>query len=313
MKDILLDCDPGHDDMVAIMVALAHPGINLRGITTVAGNQTGDKTAINAAKVLTLCRATDVPLVRGSDVPIVRPLTIAASIHGVSGLDGADLPDPEIEPRAGHAVDFLESVLMESETPITLVPTGPLTNIGLLLRKQPKVREKIERICLMGGAVREANFTPGAEFNIFVDPEAAQIVFESGIPITMVGLDVTNRAMLSMGDIDAITARGGPASRIVGPLLRFFAGTYEEVFGISGAALHDALAMLAAVEPDVITTEKYHVDIETAGTHTRGQTVVDLFGVGGGEPNADVAMDLNLERFKEVIQQSIDWVDQRWM
>ena len=311
MIDVLLDCDPGHDDMVAIMVALAHPQINLRGITTVAGNQTGEKTFANAGKVLTLCRAEGVPLARGADTPLVRPLTVAANIHGTSGLDGADLPESVVVPRREHAVDFLETMLMESPTPMTVVPTGPLTNIGMLLRKRPEVTRKIERICLMGGAVRDANFTPGAEFNIFVDPEAAEIVFDSGVPITMIGLDVSNRAMLTVEEIDSITARNGAASRIIGPLLRFFAQTYEDVFGIAGAPLHDALAMLAAVEPQVVTTRRLHVDVETTGTHTRGQTVVDVYGVTDKQPNADVALDLDLPRFKQVIFDTITAMDER--
>ena len=309
MKELLLDCDPGHDDMMAIMVALAHPEITLRGITTVAGNQTGEKTFANAGRVLTLCNAVEVPLARGYDAPILRPLTIAPDIHGVSGLDGADLPESIVKPCKEHAVEFLERTLMGASSPITLVPTGPLTNIAMLLRKRPEVTAHIDRICLMGGAVRESNVTPCAEFNIFVDPEAAHIVFESGVPITMVGLDVTNRAIVTLEDIDGITAQAGAVSGIVGPLLRFFASAYRQMFGIAGAPLHDALAMLAAVEPEVLTTRRLRVDVETVGTHTRGQTVTDLYGVTDAPPNADVALDLDIDRFKAVILESIAAMD----
>jgi inosine-uridine nucleoside N-ribohydrolase len=297
--------------MMAMIVALAHPDIDLLGITTVAGNQTGDRTFVNAGKVLTLLRESGVPLSRGCDQPLVRPLETAGNIHGTSGLDGADLPDSTITPRREHAVEFLEHVLTSAETPITLVPTGPLTNIGMLLRKNPAVAEKIDRIVLMGGGVYDSNVTPAAEFNIYVDPEAADLVFNCGRPITMVGLDVTNRAMMTMDDIDAIGAFGGRVSSVVSPLLKFFAHAYLENFGVAGAPLHDALAMMAAVEPDILTTRHLRTDVETGGVHTRGRTVVDVYGVTGRAPNADVAFDLDLERYKAVIFDSIKAMDAR--
>ena len=203
MRKIIIDCDPGHDDMMAIMLACAADDIDLIGITTVAGNQTGDKTLANALKTLTLISAI-LPVARGSDRPILRELTVSPKIHGVSGLDGADLPQPTVEPLPMPAVDFIIKSLQESGEKIVLVPTGPLTNIALTLLKEPSIKANIERIVLMGGAVYDSNITPAAEFNIYVDPEAAKIVFESGLPITMVGLDVTNKALLSFEDIDEL-------------------------------------------------------------------------------------------------------------
>ncbi len=311
MKRILLDCDPGHDDMMAMMVASSHPDIELLGVTTVAGNQTGERTFANAGKVLTLMRETDTPLARGCDYPLTRELETAPNIHGVSGLDGADLPESTIVPREEHAVEFLEHTLMAAEEPVTVVPTGPLTNIALLLRKNPAVAEKIERIVLMGGAVYDSNVTPAAEFNIYVDPEAAEIVFGCGRPITMVGLDVTNRALFTVEEIDAIEDRGGRVSRIVAPLLRFFAAAYDENFGVAGAPLHDALAVMASVEPDILTTRRLRVEVETRGVFTRGRTVVDVYGVTGEEPNADVAFELDVNRFKAIILDSIREMDGR--
>jgi inosine-uridine nucleoside N-ribohydrolase len=311
MPRVLLDCDPGHDDMMAMIVALAHPDIELLGVTTVAGNQTGDRTFVNAGKVLALLRESGVPLARGCDQPLVRPLETAGNIHGVSGLDGADLPESTVTPRREHAVEFLEHVLTSAEAPITLVPTGPLTNIGMLLRKNPAVAEKIDRVVLMGGGVYDSNVTPAAEFNIYVDPEAADLVFSCGRPITMVGLDVTNRAMMTMDDIDAIGALGGRVSSVVSPLLKFFAHAYLENFGVSGAPLHDALAMMAAAEPGILTTRHLRTDVETGGVHTRGRTVVDVYGVTGRAPNADVAFELDLERYKEIIFDSIKAMDAR--
>ncbi|MCF7928053.1 MAG: nucleoside hydrolase, partial [Spirochaetales bacterium] len=199
---VLMDCDPGHDDMMAIILASMSDRIELLGVTTVAGNQTGTKTFQNARRVLKLIGAEDVPVVRGFDRPLFRELVTAPQFHGVSGLDGADLPEIE-EPAARgtqpHAVEFLARTIREHSEAVTLVPTGPLTNIGALLRQYPELTSKIKRIVLMGGAFRDSNIIPGAEYNIYVDPEAARAVFLSGVPVTMVGLDVTNKAQLTRG------------------------------------------------------------------------------------------------------------------
>ncbi len=308
---ILIDCDPGHDDMVAIMTAYVATDIDLRGITTVAGNQTGEKTFLNARRILSLLKADDVPLARGCDVPLVRPLHIAENIHGDSGLDGADLPEPREAYSSLHAVDFIADQLSRSDTPLTLVPTGPLTNIALFIRRYPELLSRIERIVLMGGGVSESNVTPAAEFNIFVDPEAADIVFRSGLPLTMVGLDVTNRAMLNLDDIASLQASNGPVSHIVGDLLAFFAGTYKKVFGMAGAALHDALAVAVAAAPDIVTARDLHVAVETKGDHTVGRTVADLYGVTGNAPNASVAMDIDTNRFRSLMFSVFSELDTR--
>ncbi|MFW6252722.1 MAG: nucleoside hydrolase [bacterium] len=298
---MIIDCDPGHDDMVAIMTAHAAADIDLLGITTVAGNQTGEKTFLNARRVLSLINAGGVPLARGSDRPLTRALQVAGDIHGESGLDGADLPAPREQVSSLHAIDLMAELIGKSDRPVTLVPTGPLTNIALFLRRYPELASGVSEIVLMGGGVVESNVTPAAEFNIYVDPEAADIVFNSGLPLTMVGLDVTNRAMLDLDDIAKLKTAGGPVSRIVGDLLAFFASTYESVFGIAGAPLHDALAVVVAAAPDIVSSRDLHVAIETKGDHTVGRTVVDVYGVTGKAPNASVALDVDTARFRSIM------------
>ncbi|MBU2598576.1 MAG: nucleoside hydrolase [Actinobacteria bacterium] len=317
MKKIILDCDPGHDDMVAIILACSSDEIDLMGITTVAGNQTGDKTFINTLKVLTLINRIDIPVARGFDKPIFRKLTVAPRIHGVSGLDGAYLPEPDIKLLERvktldiHAVDFIIKSVKESDEKVTIVPTGPLTNIAIALLKEPLIKDNIDRIILMGGAVYDSNITPASEFNIYVDPEAAKIVFESGIPITMVGLDVTNKAILTFKDIEELNNLQGRVSRVIAPLLKFFAQANKDFFGIGGAPLHDALAVSYIIMPDTIKTKYLNVTIETEGKYTRGRTVVDVYNITGKEPNVDVAFEVNSLAFKKLIMNTIKKLDQR--
>jgi pyrimidine-specific ribonucleoside hydrolase len=306
---ILIDCDPGHDDMMAILLACASPELELLGVSTVAGNQTGEKTHRNALRTLTLIGRTDIPVARGADKPLLRALTVAPEIHGVSGLDGADLPEPRFQGLPEHAADFLIRTVMGSREPVTLVPTGPLTNVALALLKQPELARRLQRIVLMGGAVYDSNITPAAEFNIYVDPEAAKIVFGCGAPIVMVGLDVTNKARLSFEDISEIASWNGKVSRVVAPLLRFFAQANKHIFGFDGAPLHDALAVAHLVRPEVIKTRKMNVEIETSGELSRGRTVADVYGISRRTANAEVALEVDLPLFKELLFQAIRRLD----
>jgi inosine-uridine nucleoside N-ribohydrolase len=306
---ILIDCDPGHDDMVAIMLACASPELEVLGVTTVAGNQTGEKTWGNARRVLTLIGRTDIPAARGADRPLLRDPIVAPEIHGVSGLDGAELPAPGFPGLKEHAVDFLIRTVMGSREPVTLVPTGPLTNVALALRREPALARRLHRIVLMGGAVHDSNVTPAAEFNIYVDPEAARIVFECGAPLVMVGLDVTNRARLSFADIDEMATWEGRVSRVVAPLLRFFAQANQDVFGFDGAPLHDALAVAYLSKPEVIGTRRMNVVVETAGEYTRGRTVADVYGISGRPANAEVALEVDVPLFKQMIFRAIRALD----
>jgi len=309
MKDILIDCDPGHDDMIAIMVASVSKKLRLLGITTVAGNQTGGKTYLNARRVLRLIGREDIPVRRGADRPLLGELHVAANIHGESGLDGAELPEPSVAPDPEPALEFLRRTIAEHDGPLTLVPTGPMTNIALLLRAHPEVAAKIERIVFMGGALYSSNVTPAAEFNIHTDPEAARIVFGSGIPLTMIGLDVTHKAIMSMEEIERLKGSQGAVSSRVGGLLEFYAGRNRKRFELGGAPIHDALAVATAAEPDIVTTRLLHGDVETTGELTRGRTVIDVYGVTGKPANVDVALDVDVERFLQVIRSTIAELD----
>ena len=311
MTRVIIDCDPGHDDMMAIMLASASDQIDLLGVTTVAGNQTGDKTFENALKILTLINE-ELPIARGADKPLLRELVTAPRFHGQSGLDGAELPEPGIKALEIDAVDFIINMLEESLEKIVLVPTGPLTNIAMVLLKNPEIKHKIERIVLMGGGMHDSNVTPAAEFNIYVDPEAAKIVFKSGIPITMVGLDVTNRALMSFEEIDGIIADNGAISSKVGPLLKFFANANKKIFDLNGAPIHDALAVAAVIDPTVIETKFLNVQVEVSSDLTRGATVVDIYGATDRNPNIDVALEVDTPKFVRFMLDSIRKLDKKF-
>jgi inosine-uridine nucleoside N-ribohydrolase len=293
---VLLDCDPGHDDAMAMLLALSSPEVELLGVTTVHGNQTLDKTTANALRVLELAGRTDVPVAAGAERPLVRAPAVASDVHGDSGLDGPELPDPTTAPVAEHAVDFLAARLLDAPAPVTLVPTGPLTNIALLLAKHPRAAARIERIVLMGGAIAEGNVTPAAEFNIWVDPEAAARVFASGLDVTMIGLDVTHRALLT----PAHAARLREVGRIgafVADLHGFYARFHREIYGWDGAPVHDAVAVAHVIRGDLVRTERRNVEIDCASPLCRGRTVVDLWRRTGRAENAWVGVDLDAEGF----------------
>jgi len=294
---IILDCDPGHDDAVAILLALASPELEVVGITTVAGNATIEHVTENALRLLALARRPEVPVAAGASHPLLGPLRTAPHVHGPSGLEGADLPEPVSEPLAEDAVAFMARQLDEADVPLTLVPTGPLTNVGLLLRERPDLAARIAHICLMGGAVGEGNVTPSAEFNIWGDPEAADIVFRSGVPITMIGLDVTHKAILLDEERLAMAATGGNVSRVMAALLDYYQGFHRRVYGWNGGPIHDAVAVAHVAHPGLVTTVRTNVVVELTGEHTRGRTVADLRGVTDREPNADVGIDIDRDRF----------------
>jgi pyrimidine-specific ribonucleoside hydrolase len=298
---IVIDCDPGHDDAIAILLALASPEVELRGITTVAGNQTLDKTTRNALKVLELANRTDVPVAAGADHPLVRVLRTAANVHGESGLDGPDLPEPTTKPVAGHAADVLAEWL---EPGVVLVPTGPLTNVALLLERHPDVKERLERIVWMGGAIAEGNVTPAAEFNAFVDPDAAAAVFASGIPVTMIGLDITHKALFDSGHAERLRGTGA-AGRAVAELADFFLEFHRRRYRFDGAPIHDAMAVAQVIDPTLVETLHCNVSIETASQFCDGRTVVDRWLVTDGPKNAHVGIDVDAQRFLELLVERI--------
>jgi inosine-uridine nucleoside N-ribohydrolase len=301
---ILLDCDPGHDDAIALLLALASPEVELLGVTTVHGNQTLDKTTANALRILELALRADIPVAAGAAAPLMRAPMVAASVHGETGLDGPDLPPAVGAPVATHAVDFLAETLRASDRPVTLVPTGPLTNIALLLVQHPDVAERIERIVLMGGAIAEGNVTPAAEFNIWVDPEAAARVFASGIDVTMVGLDVTHRALMTAEHADRLRA-AGRVGAVVAELWAFYHRYHTRVYDFPGTPVHDALALAHVVRGDLLRTEHLNVEIDCASELCRGRTVVDLWRITGREPNAHVAVEVDGPAFLELLVERI--------
>ncbi|MCF5873641.1 pyrimidine-specific ribonucleoside hydrolase RihA [Aeromonas veronii] len=299
---VILDCDPGHDDAIALILALASPELNVLAVTTSAGNQTPDKTLNNALRILTLLGRDDIPVAAGAPKPLARELIIADNVHGESGLDGPKLPDPAFAPQAMTGLELMAKCLRESPQPVTLVPTGPLTNIALLLAAHPELKGKIARIVLMGGAAGAGNWTPAAEFNIYVDPEAADMVFKSGIPITMCGLDVTHEAQVMDEDIERVRAITNPVAQCVAGLLDFFMIYHRDPkWGFAGAPLHDPCTIAWLLAPELFHGVECRVDIETRGEHTVGMTVVDRYGLTGKPANALVLLGLDRPGFIDLL------------
>jgi inosine-uridine nucleoside N-ribohydrolase len=299
---IILDCDPGHDDAIALLLALGSSEVELLGVTTVHGNQTLDKTTANALRVLDLAGRVDIPVAAGADRPLVRELTVAADVHGDSGLDGPALPPAGRAPLGEHAVDFMARTIAASPTPVTLVPTGPLTNIALLLERTGGAN--VERIVLMGGAIAEGNKTPAAEFNIWADPEAAQAVFRAGIDTTMIGLDVTHRAVTTPALQESLRATGAIGA-FVADLIDFFAVYHRETYGWDGAPIHDAVAVAHVIRPEVVETRHRNVEVELASDLCRGRTVVDLWNRTDRPANAHVGVALDAQAFFDLLVERI--------
>jgi inosine-uridine nucleoside N-ribohydrolase len=276
------------------------PAPNL-GVTTVAGNQTIEKVTANALRVLELADREDIPVAAGAERPLAGELVVAADAHGETGLDGPDLPSPRGRPVERHAVELLADRLLASERPVTLVPLGPLTNVALLLAERPEAAERIERIVLMGGAIAEGNMTPSAEFNVWTDPEAAAQVFASGLDVTMVGLDVTNRAVLTPVHADLLRPRG-PVGAAVAAMLDFYGGFYREAYDHGGCPVHDALAMAHVIRPGLVEVVARHVEVDVSDGICRGRTVVDMRRrTVLPEPNARVAVDVDAPGFVSLL------------
>ena len=302
---VLIDCDPGHDDAMALLLALASPELELLGVTTVHGNQTLDKTTANALRVLEFAGRGDVTVAAGADRPLVREPRVAAHVHGETGLDGPDLPPPAGKPESLHAVDFLADRLREHGRPVTLIPTGPLTNIALLLAHHPDVAGDIERIVLMGGAIAEGNVTPAAEFNIWVDPEAAARVFASGLDVTMVGLDVTHRALMTPDHAERLQSRRPGRARWSPSCGTSTTSGTRRVYEFPGTPVHDALAVAHVISGDFLRTEHRNVEIDCASELCRGRTVVDLWQISGREPNAHVGVEVEGAAFLDLLVERI--------
>jgi purine nucleosidase len=304
-RKVIIDCDPGHDDAIAILLAAGNPNIEIVAITTVAGNAEVEKTSVNALKVCEIAGLHDVPVARGAGQPLFRERLTAPDIHGESGMDGPQLPAPSKQLVEEHAVDLIIRKVLASDGDITLIPVGPLTNIAMAMIREPRIKSKIAEIVIMGGGMF-GNTTPAAEFNIYVDAEAAKIVFESGVPITMMGLDLTHQALATPDVIKTLSAVNNKASTFVVELLQFFGKTYLEKFGFPHPPIHDACAVAYCIDPSVVETKRLRVDVETKGELTYGMTLVDLYGVTGREPNVNVALKLDQEKFWDMIKRSLE-------
>ena len=299
-RKIIIDTDPGQDDAVAILLALSSPDeIDLIGITCVAGNVPLDLTSKNARIICELAGKTDVPVYAGCDRPLGRDLVTAEHVHGRTGLDGPDLPDPTMPLIDGHAVDFIIDTLRDAPTgTVTLCPIGPLTNIATAFNKAPDIVEKVQEIVLMGGAYFQVgNVTPAAEFNIYVDPQAAEIVFRSGVPITVMPLDVTHQVLVTRARNDAIRALDTPAGIAVAQMTDFFERYDREKYGSDGAPLHDPTVIAYLIQPNLFSGRHINVEIETTSELTLGMTVADWWGVTDRPANATFMGNVDADGF----------------
>lgn len=302
---VILDGDPGHDDAIAWTLAQGSGRFDILAVTSCSGNVGIEKTTYNALRVCTLL-GIDAPIAEGCPHPLTADVMNAPSVHGESGLDGPALPEPNMQKSALSAVELMAKVLRESPEPVTIIPTGPETNVAALLLAHPELKPKIKQISLMGGGIAYGNWTPAAEFNILVDPEAAKIVFGSGIPIIMAGLDVTEKALILPEDFERIRALGNPVSDIVAEWLEFFY-IFHKSIGYEGAPMHDPCAVMALIHPEVFTMRPMHVEIETQGEYCRGCTVGDQLGLSGKPANATVIMDVDRKAFADRLVEAMKY------
>ena len=294
---IILDCDPGHDDAMALLLAHGSPEVELAAITTVAGNHALELTTLNALRVCTLAGLTNVPVAAGCSAPLVRPLLTAPEIHGTTGLEGHVWGEPSVDAVAEHAVDVIIDLVMAAPGEITLVPTGPLTNVAMALRKEPRIADRVREVVLMGGSYARGNTTPAAEFNVYVDPEAAAIVFDAGWPVTMIGLEVTQMALADEAVISRIEELRTPVGAAVVGMLRFYQQQQLREIGVAAPPVHDPCAVARVANPELVTCRQARVDIELTGRWTTGMTVTDFRKRDGIRQNALVGIGLDVGGF----------------
>lgn len=298
---VLIDCDPGYDDAVALMLAFGS-GLEVLGVTTVAGNAAGADTYRNALKILSFIGA-HVKVGRGADKPLLRDLVVAANVHGESGLGGPCLPESDLPEQQQSALDLITGAIESYPGKVTLIPTGPLTNVATVFLARPDLKEKIRSIVLMGGAAYEGNVTPAAEFNMHVDPEAARIVLQSGVPVAMIGLDATHQALIYPDEVEKLRSMGG-AGKVAAELIDF-SSSFHRKQGFPGNPVHDGLAVAAVIDPGVVSLESLYVDVELRGEITTGRTVMDFRGVTGKPANCQVALKVDRDRFIRMLFDAI--------
>lgn len=320
MKKVILDCDPGHDDAFAMMLAVQH--LDVLGITTIGGNCTLENVTKNALKVLEVLGRTDIPVFAGHSCPTTVPLVTAPQFHGETGLDGPVLPEPVTKAQDKHAADFIVETVMNTED-VTLIATGPLTNIAAAINREPGIVDRVKELSIMGGSVTYGNWTPAAEFNIYVDPEAAYRVFNSGIHVKMSGINLTRQCCLTAEHVAKFREIGTKAANFAADLTEFFIDTTVKSASLSGANMHDACAVAWLVDPSLIKAADMHIDVELKGELTRGMTVCDyrhLRGTDpavdlcrepqmdyrGEQPNAEAALELDFPGFMELLYRTLE-------
>jgi purine nucleosidase len=305
-KRIIIDTDPGVDDALAFLLALASPEIKLEALTTTQGNVTLEKATRNALAILELAHASHIPVAAGSAVPLVEPLRASADVHGESGIGNSKLPQAKTKPIPEHAVDYLIERVLAEPNEISIFPIGPLTNIAMAIRKEPKFAKAVKELVIMGGAIHESgNSTPQAEFNIYVDPHAAHIVFHAGIPITLITLDVTHKCLLQQTHIERLLKIKSPISRFIDEAMQvYLAASYER--GFEGSALHDPLTLAAIIAPELLTLKEYYVDVDISGGVSMGKTFADIFNTTKKSVNMKVAVQVRGDDFVELFLQRME-------
>ena len=310
-KRIIIDTDPGVDDALALLLALASPEIQLEALTTTQGNVTVEKATHNAFAVLELGHAGHIPVARGSVFPLVQPLRASAHVHGESGLGNAQLPEPQAKLVPQHAVDYLIRRVLDEPGEISIFPIGPLTNIAMAIRKEPRVATAVKELVIMGGAILEhGNITPQAEFNIFVDPHAAHIVFHSGIPITLIPLDVTHKCLLLREHVDRLMKIPSPISTFVRDVFEVYI-KFSSDLGFSGCALHDPLTLATMIAPELLTLKEYYVDVDISGGVSMGKTFADILHTTKKPANMKVAMHVRGDDFIELFLRRMESLSRR--
>jgi pyrimidine-specific ribonucleoside hydrolase len=300
-RPLLIDCDPGHDDAIALVMAHRSPAIDLLGVTTTCGNAELEKTTRNCLRILEAIGAQDVPVAAGCVRPLARPLVLGTA-DGPSGLEGSPyLPDPSMALQPLHAVDFLAKALSDASESIDICATGPLSNIGLLVLKRPDLIPKIRELTWMGGVFyRRSEIITPTEFNAFCDPEALKIVLDVNIPITMIGLDVTRQVLIEAPQFETLRGIDTPLSRLIFDWLTFYDKLRRRTWGVGGA-MHDPLALATLIDPTLVRTKPVHIGVELAGNYTFGATVADFWGERGEESNAKIAYEVDVDRFFELM------------
>jgi purine nucleosidase len=306
-KRVIIDTDPGIDDSLAILLALASPEIQLEGLTVVHGNSSAEQGVTNALSILELAGASRVPVSRGCDLPLVQPSLLAPETHGNKGLGYAELPEPEVGPTAQHACDFLIEKIMSNPGEISLAAIGPLTNVALAIRQEPRIVEAVKEVFIMGGALRhEGNTTPLAEFNTYVDPHAAHIVFHSGMPTTLTPLDVTYKCVLLAEDVSRLQKIESPISHFIAEATRFYMEFHDEYQGIQGCVINDPLTLALTFAPHLCDYGEYHVDVDISGGASMGKTFADFYNATGNPPNIRAALGVRARGFIELFIEQME-------